>query len=120
MQTAALDVAGRTNPDFLNLGAGASILFEFHINPTIFGTILGDVSGLTLAPGLYSWTTALIIPTDVTISGSSTDSTSQILIPIIRVIVKGKLLTSLDFPSLRHTHNVKLEENYASWRCGSA
>jgi hypothetical protein len=120
MQTAALDVAGRTNPDFLNLGAGASILFEFHINPTIFGTILGDVSGLTLAPGLYSWTTALIIPTDVTISGSSTDSTSQILIPIIRVIVKGKLLTSLDFPSLRHTHNVKLEANYASWRCGSA
>ncbi|MBP2282288.1 hypothetical protein H4V97_000606 [Flavobacterium sp. CG_23.5] len=54
MQTAYTDAAGRTNPDFLNLGAG-------------------NIGGKTLTPGLYKWTTALNIPTDITISGSSTD-----------------------------------------------
>jgi len=54
MQTAYTDAAGRSNPDFLNLGAG-------------------NIGGKTLTPGLYKWTSALIIPTDITISGSSTD-----------------------------------------------
>lgn len=54
MQTAYTDAAGRSNPDFLNLGAG-------------------DIGGKTLTPGLYKWTTALNIPTDITISGSPTD-----------------------------------------------
>lgn len=54
MQTAYTDAAGRTNPDFLNLGAG-------------------NIGGKTLTPGLYKWTTALTIPTDITISGNSTD-----------------------------------------------
>jgi len=54
MQTAYTDAAGRENPSFLNLGAG-------------------NIGGLTLKPGLYKWTTAVVIPTDVTISGSSTD-----------------------------------------------
>ena len=54
MQTAYTDAAGRSNPNFLNLGAG-------------------NIGGKTLTAGLYKFTTALIIPTDVTISGSSTD-----------------------------------------------
>lgn len=54
MQTAYTDAAGRTNPDFLNLGAG-------------------NIGGKTLTPGLYKWTSALNIPTDITISGSPTD-----------------------------------------------
>jgi len=54
MQTAYTDAAGRSNPNFLNLGAG-------------------NIGGKTLTPGLYKFTTAVIIPTDVTISGSSTD-----------------------------------------------
>lgn len=54
MQTAYTDAAGRVNPDFLNLGAGS-------------------IGGRTLTPGLYKWTSALDIPTDITISGSSTD-----------------------------------------------
>ena len=54
MQAAYTDAAGRSNPDFLNLGAG-------------------NIGGLTLTPGLYNWTSALIIPTDVTISGTSKD-----------------------------------------------
>jgi len=54
MQTAYTDAAGRSNPDFLNLGAGS-------------------IGGKTLTPGLYKWTTGLNIPTDITISGSPTD-----------------------------------------------
>lgn len=54
MQAAYTDAAGRINPDFLNLGAG-------------------NIGGLTLTPGLYKWTTAVNIPTDVTISGSPDD-----------------------------------------------
>lgn len=54
MQTAYTDAAGRSNPDFLNLGAG-------------------KIGGKTLTPGLYKWTTALIIPTDITISGGPND-----------------------------------------------
>lgn len=52
MQTAYTDAAGRSNPDFLNLGAGT-------------------IGGATLTPGLYKWTTGLNIPTDITISGPS-------------------------------------------------
>ena len=54
MQTAYTDAAGRANPDFLNLGAG-------------------NIGGTTLTPGLYKWTSALIIPTDVAISGGPND-----------------------------------------------
>jgi hypothetical protein len=54
METAYTDAAGRINPTFLNLGAG-------------------NIGGKTLTPGLYKWTTALIIPTDVTISGGPND-----------------------------------------------
>jgi hypothetical protein len=54
MQTAYTDAAGRSNPKFLNLGAG-------------------NIGGKTLTPGLYKFTTAVVIPTNITISGSSTD-----------------------------------------------
>ena len=54
MQTAYTDAAGRSNPDYLNLGAG-------------------NIGGKTLKAGLYKFTTAVIIPTNITLSGSSTD-----------------------------------------------
>jgi len=54
MQAAYTDLAGRVNPDFLNLGAGS-------------------IGGKTLTAGLYKWSGNLIIPTDVTISGTPTD-----------------------------------------------
>ena len=54
MRTAYNDAAGRQNPNFLNLGAG-------------------NIGGRTLTPGLYKWTSAVTIPTNVTIKGSSTD-----------------------------------------------
>ncbi len=55
METAYTDAAGRTLPDHTELGAG-------------------DITTLTLAPGLYKWGTGLgISAAGVTISGSSTD-----------------------------------------------
>ncbi len=54
MQAAYTDAAGRTLPDYLNLNSG-------------------DIGGLTLAPGLYTWGSTVTIPNDVTISGSRTD-----------------------------------------------
>src|SRR5258706_1150187 len=54
MQTAYTDAAGRSKPNFLNLGAG-------------------NIGGKTLTPGLYKFTSAVVIPTDVTISGGAND-----------------------------------------------
>jgi len=49
MQTAYTDAAGRTNPTATELGAG-------------------DISGMTLTPGLYKWGTGLSINTGVTLN----------------------------------------------------
>lgn len=54
MKHAYTNAAGRTKPDFINLGGG-------------------NIGGLTLSPGLYKWGTSVKIPTDVTISGLSDD-----------------------------------------------
>jgi hypothetical protein len=54
MEFAYTDAAGRTSPDFTELGAG-------------------EVGGLTLAPGLYKWGTGVTISTDVTLSGGPDD-----------------------------------------------
>ena len=54
MEAAYTNAAGRINPDFLNLGAGS-------------------IGSLTLTPGLYTWTSNLIIPMDVTITGGPND-----------------------------------------------
>ena len=54
MQTAYNDAAGRVRPNFVNLGAG-------------------NIGGKTLTPGLYKWTSAVIIPTNITISGGPND-----------------------------------------------
>ncbi|MCU1280330.1 MAG: hypothetical protein JWM53_3876 [bacterium] len=54
MQTAYTDAAGRSPPDHLDLSSG-------------------NLGGLTLAPGLYTWGTGVTIPSDVTISGGAND-----------------------------------------------
>jgi hypothetical protein len=56
MQTAYTDAAGRPTPMFLNLGVG------------------GAIGGLTLAPGLYKWTSSVTIPTDITLAGAANDT----------------------------------------------
>ena len=54
METAFISAAGRTLPNFTELGAG-------------------EIGGLTLAPGLYKWGTDVLISTDVTLSGGPND-----------------------------------------------
>ncbi len=54
MQTAYTDAAGRSIPDFTELGAG-------------------QIGGLTLIPGLYKWGTDVLISSDVTLSGGPND-----------------------------------------------
>src|SRR3989338_5432310 len=54
METAFTDAAGRTLPDFTELGAG-------------------NISGLTLVPGLYKWGTGVLITSGVTLSGGAND-----------------------------------------------
>lgn len=53
METAFTDAAGRA-PDETELGAG-------------------DIGGMTLEAGVYKWGTGLLIPTDLTLTGSATD-----------------------------------------------
>lgn len=55
METAYTDAAGRTSPDYTELGSG-------------------DISGKTLNSGLYKWGTGVVISAiGVTLSGSATD-----------------------------------------------
>jgi hypothetical protein len=54
METAYTDAASRNPSDFNELATG-------------------NLGGLTLTPGLYTWTTTLTIPLDVTISGGAND-----------------------------------------------
>jgi len=54
MQTAYTDAAGRTIPDYTELGAG-------------------QIGGLTLVPGLYKWGTDVLISSDTTLSGGPND-----------------------------------------------
>jgi hypothetical protein len=55
LTTADTHAAGRPTPAFLNVGGGA-------------------IGGMTLAPGLYKWTSAVTIPTDVAIAGAPNDA----------------------------------------------
>jgi hypothetical protein len=52
MQRAYAGAAGRKNPRATNLGSG-------------------NIGGLTLVPGLYKWSSGVMIPTNVTLSGPS-------------------------------------------------
>lgn len=76
MEAAYTDAAGRNTPDFLNLGAG-------------------NIGGKTLTPGLYKWTSALFIPTDITIAGNPTDvfifqiSGTLIMSSAVRITLTG-------------------------------
>jgi hypothetical protein len=76
MQTAYTDAAGRSNPNYLNLGAG-------------------NIGGKTLNAGLYKFTSAVVIPTDVTISGGPNDvwifqvAGTLNLSSAVKIILKG-------------------------------
>jgi len=76
MVAAYTDAAGRSNPDFLNLGAGS-------------------IGGGTFTPGLYKWTSPVLIPADITISGGPNDvwifqiAGTLIVSPAVKVTLNG-------------------------------
>ncbi len=76
METAYTDAAGRSTPDFSELGTGA-------------------IGGMTLTPGLYNWTSSVGMVTDVTLSGGASDtwifqtSGDLTMAPGVRIILAG-------------------------------
>jgi Ice-binding-like len=54
MQTAYTDAAGRSLPDATELGAG-------------------NIDGKTITPGLYKWSSSVLVPTSVTLRGGPND-----------------------------------------------
>lgn len=54
MITAYNNAAGRPSPDYFELGTG-------------------NIGGKTLLPGLYKWTSNVLVPSDITISGNESD-----------------------------------------------
>ncbi len=69
MQTAYTDAAGRTLPDHTELGAG-------------------DISGMTLAPGLYKWGTGVIINNGVTLDCAG-DANGVYIFQIAKTLTVG-------------------------------
>lgn len=44
-----------------------------RLAPNVTELGAGDIGGKTLTPGVYKWSSGLLIPTDVTLAGSATD-----------------------------------------------
>jgi hypothetical protein len=42
--------------------------------PNVTGLGAGNIGGLTIGPGVYKWGTGVLIPSDVTLQGSATDT----------------------------------------------
>jgi hypothetical protein len=55
MDSAYVDAAGRPNPVAVELGGGI-------------------IGGMTLSPGVYKWSSAVTIPTDITLAGTGSGS----------------------------------------------
>jgi len=114
METAYVDAAGRVNPDFIELATGS-------------------IGGLTLAPGLYKWSSVVDISSDVTISGSSTDvwifqiSGDLTLANGIQVILSGGALakniiwqvTSATFGTTSHFEGIVLASTAITLNTGA-
>lgn len=115
METAFTDAASRA-PDETELGAG-------------------DIGGLTLEAGVYKWGTGLLIPTNVTLSGSDTDvwifqvAQDLTVSSAVRVILEGGALAenivwqvagAVDLDTTSHLEGVVLTQTAVSMQTGSS
>jgi hypothetical protein len=115
MLLAFTDAAGRS-PDVTELGAG-------------------DVGGMTLEPGVYKWGTGLLIPTDVTLSGSKTDvwifqiAQDLTIANATKVVLSGGALPKnvfwqvaglVDIGTTAHCEGVILSKTSATLRTGAS
>jgi len=90
METAYTDAAGRTRPHFIALGAGS-------------------IGGLTLTPGLYEWSTPVVINADVILAGGATD---------VWILQVGQTLTMASGSSVRLAHGARAENIF--WQVAGA
>jgi hypothetical protein len=115
MQLAFSDAAGRA-PGVTELGAG-------------------NIGGMTLAPGVYKWGTGLLIPSDVTLTGSATDvwifqiAQDLTMSSGVRVSLAGNALPKnvfwqvaglVDFGTTAHCEGVVLSQTGITLRTGAS
>jgi hypothetical protein len=102
MQAAYTDAAGRSKPDFTELGAG-------------------NIGGMTLIPGLYKWGTGVKIPTDVTGGQSQREQRCQNSLSRRRTgqerILAGRRTGHLwNHLTRRGNHSIEDHDRHADWR----
>ncbi len=115
MQLAFTNAAGRA-PDVTELGAG-------------------NIGGLTIAPGVYRWGTGLLIPTNITLTGSATDvwifqvAQNLTLSPTVKVLLAGgavpknifwQVAGSVEFGTTAHGEGVVLCQTAIALRTGAS
>jgi hypothetical protein len=115
MELAFTDAAGRA-PDVTELGAG-------------------DISGMTLDPGVYAWGTSLLISTDVWLDGSETDvwifqiSGDLTLASGVQVVLTGgarpenifwQVAGLVDFGTTAHAEGIVLTQTSITLRTGAS
>ncbi|SDG78108.1 Ig-like domain-containing protein [Flavobacterium omnivorum] len=116
MITAYNDAAGRPSPNFVELGAG-------------------NIGGKTLTPGLYKWTSAVTVPSNITISGSADDvwifqiSGDLAMSAATRVILQGGAKASnifwqvagqASFGTTSHFEGIILSKTGVTFRTGAS
>lgn len=115
MELAFVDAAGRA-PDVTELGEG-------------------NIGGMTIARGVYKWGTGLLIPTDVTLTGSATDvwifqiAQNLTMSPGARIVLSGGALPEnvywqvsglVDLDTTAHCEGVILSATSITLRTGAS
>lgn len=95
----------------------------------------GDISGLTLTPGVYKWGTGLLISTDVTLSGSAKDvwifevAQNLTVESAAKIVLVGGAMSknifwqvsgSVDFGTTSHFEGIVLSQTSITMRTGSS
>ena len=112
MGTAFTDAITRTPPNHINLATGELLLLAFKPCCVLIG-LTGNIGGLILMPGLYSWTTAVTINSTITLLGGAADSE---LAPLHATnTISSFSFYSLDFPSERDAHYRQHCTNDTRW-----
>jgi Ice-binding-like/Bacterial Ig-like domain len=116
MITAYNDAAGRTIPDFVELGAG-------------------NIGGKTLTQGLYKWTSNVTVPTSITVSGSATDvwifqiSGNLVVSSAVNVVLSGgaqaknifwQVAGEATFGTTAHFEGVIMSQTGITFRTGAS
>ena len=115
MQLAFTDAAGRA-PTVTELGAG-------------------NIGGMTLVPGVYKWSTGLLIPTDVTLAGGASDvwifqiAQDLTMSSAVKVLLSGGAMPKnifwqvaglVDLGTTAHAEGIVLSQTSVTLRTGAS